>query len=278
MQTAILHNPTTLVNRIPVYFTINQKKARRYILCLEMVETVLQDFFPQKKIDNTTRPLFQTLGQVACCIDNHLDDLALDQKEYLQEIFPVFFYSLSNAQDEAAFSDRIWELCHQVGTSLYPPSLCTDLFQFYSFCTKHNLVQELKTFSIGVIQSAITKAKAKDAKEILESLALEGNAAVTFLLQLLQKENRIHASDKKFYKLKKYLSQLEKMLNIADDLSDYKKDKSKGTITLHAKSGYYFSLSSRLLKIFFSTSITFHFIFLKHFFLFTRRYILSEIK
>lgn len=275
MHTAALHNSTIAIGTIPVYFAVNNTKARRYVLCLEMAETVLQDFFPNKQ--SAASPLFQTLGQVACCIDNHLDDLSVEQKETLADLLPAFFDSMSKREDKAVFSDLLWELCHQLNTSLYPPSLCTDLFQFYIFCAKHDLLPELKNFSMAVIESAILKSKAKNADEILKSLGQEGNAAVSFLLQLLQKENRLQHEHKKFKRLKNYLGRLEKMLNIADDLSDYKKDKAKGTITLTAGNSYYFALSARLLKTFFSTSFKYRFLFLKHFVVFTRRYVRSEI-
>lgn len=274
MYSATIHNPAIAINRIPVYLAINKKKAQRYMLCLEMAGTVIRDFFPGKQAAATS--LFQTLGQVACCIDNHLDDLNFQQKEKLLELFPVFFDSLGEQANEIIFGDRLWQLCDQLDTSLYPPSLCTDLYQFYCFCKKHELIEELKIFSIIVIESAISKSKAQTGSEILQSLAMEGNAAVSFLLQLSEKEGCIK-NDRKSKKLKNYLGRLEKMLNIADDLSDFKKDKAKGTITLKTSSSYYFTLSGKLLKTFFSTIFNYHFLFLKHFFVFTGRYIRSEL-
>jgi len=271
MQSISIHTPVIAATQPPVYFAINHKKTQRYILCLQMVGSIVKDFLPAQKLPAS---LFETLGKVACCIDNHLDDLSIEQKKRLLELFPSFFTSLVNLEKENDFSKALWKLCDQLGTSLYPPSLCTDLYQFYCFCKKENLVDELQTFSVHVIQSAITKSAAKNGNEILQSLALEGNAAVSFLIQLLQKQTTADA--RVFMRLKSYLGRLEKMLNIADDLSDYKKDKLNKLVAVTGGSSYYLPLSGKLLKTFFSTTLRYHFLFGKHFIQFTVRYLRSE--
>lgn len=271
MQSISIHTSVIAANQPPVYFAINHKKTQRYILCLQMVGSIVKDFLPDQKLPLS---FFETLGKVACCIDNHLDDLDIEQKKKLLELFPSFFMSLASLEKENDFSEALWKLCDRLGTSLYPPSLCTDLFQFYCFCKKENLVDELQTFSLLVIQSAIAKTAAKNGNEVLQSLALEGNAAVSFLIQLLQKET--DANDRVIMRLKNYLGRLEKMLNIADDLTDYKKDKLKKLVTVHAGTDYYLPLSAKLLKTFFSTTLHFHFLFGKHFIQFTVRYLRSE--
>lgn len=271
MHSAAIHTSVIAPERLPLYFSINHKKTQRYILCLQMVGTIVKDFLPEQQLPAT---LFENLGKVACCIDNHLDDLDIDQKKKLLELFPAFFSSLATLETGNDFSEALWKLCDQLDTSLYPPSLCSDLFEFYCFCREQNLLDELQTFSTLVIQSAVSKTAAKNGNEILQSLALEGNAAVSFLIQLLQK--KAMADSKVFGRLKNYLSRLEKMLNIADDLSDYKKDKLKKLVMVQADSKYYLPLSGKLLKTFFSTTLHFHFLFGKHFIQFTLRYLRSE--
>jgi len=274
MHTAIIHPAAIAIEKVPVYFSVNEIKVKRYTLCLEMVGTILNDLSINKRAD--TASLFHTLGQIAYCVDSHLDDLSLEQKEKLFVLFPGFFDTLSKQAGEKEFNNVLRDLCDQLNTSLYPPSLCIDLFRFYDLCKKHDLLQALKTFSITVVEAAILKCRAKNANEILKSLELEGNAAVSFLLKLLQKENLVHHSQKNFKKTRAYLSCLEKMLNVADDLYDHKKDAAKGIITLKTGISYYFILSRQLLKLFFTATFRYNFLFFRHFIVFTHRYIRSE--
>jgi hypothetical protein len=274
MYTTTLHNPAIIVERFPVFTAVNEKKIRRYTLCLEMVQKVLLDFFPAKQPD--TR-LFQQLGEVACCIDTHLDDLDITQKKMLSDLFPSFFDSLGKNPDQYFFTERLQELCNKLGTTLYPPSWSATLFKFYTLCARYNLVSELKSFSVDIIQAAVLKSMAKNTKAVLKSLKQEGTASITFLLQLLQKEGLLQFEKNSSRKLSNYLGRLEKMLNIADDLCDSKKDKSKGTISVETGAFYHMALGSTLLKTFSTTVIKYPFLFLKHFAVFTYRYLRSEL-
>ena len=275
MYTTTLYNPAIIIEKFPVFTTVDEKKVRRYILCLEMVEKILIDFSPSKK---PAFALFQQLGEVACCIDTHLDNLDLKQKERLFYLFPPFFDSLGKSPDERFFNERLQELCNQLETTLYPPSWSATLFRFYRLCADHNLVAELRSFSINVIDAAVLKSRATTAKEMLASLKLEGSSSIFFLLQLLQKESLIEIGKNKCRKLSNYLGCLEKMLNIADDLCDYKKDRSKGTINIKANTTvHHLTFGGMLLKTFVTTTIRYNLLFFKHFAVFTYSYLRSEL-
>jgi hypothetical protein len=254
------------------YSVVDEIKYRRYNLCLLHVQTIIADFFPAAG-SSRLKHLFHTLGNVACCIDTHLDDLDISQKEKLLREFPDFFDSLPENGNEDLFSMHLSSLCRSLGTVLYPPEAAYMLSRFYRYCSELGVLAELKEFSIAVIKAGVKKSQARSGKEILHCLAMEGSAAIHFLLLVLQKERVVVCRDKKFYRLQRYLHRLERMLNIADDIGDSRKDKAKGLIELNIGFTYYFFLCSRLLKTFSATLLFHHFLFLRHFALFTRRYL-----
>lgn len=255
---------------------IGANKIRRYELCLSFVQSIIGDFFPA--VDKPeAKPLFHTLGHIACCIDSHLDALDTRQKETLLQEFPVFFQQLSDNDKEEAFTWQLSALCIKLNTSLYPPSAAHMLFSFYDYCRKKELLPELLSFSLSVIRSGIRKSTANTPAMVLESLQEEGQAAIRFLLLLLQKENLVDPLAPRHPALLAYLSRLERMLNIADDISDHRKDKRKGTISLPTGPAYFFTLGKRLLQTFAQTIWTQPLKFPKHFILFTGRYLGSEV-
>lgn len=277
MPVLSIYKNTDFTEEGSLYSLIDGNKYRRYELCLGFVQTIIGDYFPAAKNDET-KELFFTLGTIACCIDTHLDDLDTDQKETLLIEFPAFFDALEDAGSEEAFAYHLSALCTRLGTSLYPPSAASLLYEFYAYCQQKNMLKKLKDFSLAVICSGIDKSRASSAKEILACLAMEGGAAIHFLLQLLQTEKVIDTDGKKLISLTKYLQRLERMLNIADDLADGRKDKKRGTITLHTNAGFYFVMGSRLFKTFFITLANNNIRFLRHFTQFTGRYIFSELR
>ncbi|MBI1341642.1 MAG: hypothetical protein GC171_01775 [Terrimonas sp.] len=262
---------------LPVFTLINEDKYRRYALCLGFVQTIISDFFPAASSEEL-RPLFRRLGNIACCIDTHLDDLDASQKEILLQEFPSFFDALPVDGTETSFFYHLSALCNRLGTSLYPPSAASMLFGFYQYCAQQGILGDLRKFSLAVICSGYEKCKANNAEAILECLQMEGHAAISFLLTLLQTENLVNENDPQYPSLKNYLHRLECMLNIADDLGDSQKDRQKGTISLVTGFGYYYLLTARLIKTFGITIARNHFLFIRHFFLFSRRYLLSEIR
>ena len=277
MPVLSIYKNTDFAEERSPYSLIDGNKYRRYELCLGFVQTIIGDYFPAAENEGT-RELFYTLGTIACCIDTHLDDLDTGQKEILLTEFPGFFDALEQVKSEEAFAYHLSALCTRLGTSLYPPSAASLLYGFYVYCRQRNMLKQLKEFSLAVICSGIDKSRASSAKEILACLAMEGGAAIHFLLQLLQAEKVIDTDGKKLLSLTKYLQRLERMLNIADDLADGRKDKKRGTITLPTNAGFYFVMGSRLFKTFFVTLAKNNLRFLRHFTQFTGRDIFSELR
>lgn len=255
---------------------IGADKLRRYELCLAFVQNIISDFVPAVALPEA-KPLFQSLGHIACCIDSHLDALDINQKEALLHEFPQFFQQLPANDSEEAFTWHLSALCIKLNTSLYPPSAAHMLYSFYNYCRKKDLLPELLAFSLSVIRSGIQKSKAETPTAILQCLQDEGQAAIHFLLILLQQESLINPNLPRFHALRAYLSRLERMLNIADDLSDHRKDKQKGTISLNTGPSYFLVLGKRLLQTFAMTIWTQPIKFPKHFIFFTWRYLGSEV-
>lgn len=253
-----------------VFTPLNLGRIRNYELCLHFVQHIISGYFPAAGAREHEH-LFHTLGQVACCIDTHLDDLNLEQKKLLLEKFPVYFDTLP--ADESVFHLRLKEICSQLHTFIYPPSAAIMLYRFHRYCAERNLLDELKAFSLQVIRSSVQKAEARGGKEVLHCLALEGEAAIRFLLLLLQKEGVIPASGIKKGKLNCYLQRLERMLNIADDLADCRHDREKGVIRVNTGLAYHFTLVTRLLQTFALTIFRHHVFFFMHFFRFTHRWL-----
>jgi hypothetical protein len=246
----------------------DNKKPRRYVLCLEMTETILKDFFP---LSENKQALFQQLGAIAYCIDTHLDDLYIEQKEKLLQLFPSFFDTLGLNPDEITFREKLNSFCHQLGANMCIASSISLLYPFYIYCMEQGIGAELKDFSMTVIRSAILKSKTDRATDVLKSIKEEGAACVHFLLLMMEKEKLVCSGNRKFISLKGYLQRLETMLNLADAIYDYKKDKKSGVLGLHAGKGLHYLLSVSFSKAFFSTIIKNHFFFLKHFVVFTGR-------
>jgi hypothetical protein len=259
---------------VPQAFTpVNVTRLRNYELCLCFVQRIIGSYFPAAR-SKELQPLFHTLGQVACCIDTHLDDLNQLQKKQLLELFPAYFDALSDKED--IFYKQLHELCSKLNTSIYPPSSAKMLYQFFCYCKEKGLQDELKQFSLAVIRSGVQKAGAASGKEVMQCLAMEGEASIRFLLLLLQSEKALPVNDIEIKNLKSYLRKLERMLNIADDIADSRRDRQRGIIKLNTGWNYHFSLISRLLQTFFSTLSHHHVFFVRHFVLFTRSWIASR--
>lgn len=254
---------------------LHAKKYQRYELCLSFVQKLIGDFHPAI-YSQETENLFHSLGQVACCIDTHLDALSLSQKEELLLAFPAFFDQLPKG-NETAFSWHLSSLCLHLGTSLYPPAASKTLYAFYEYCREKDLLNALKSFSLTVIQAGVDKANARDASAILASLHQEGSAAIEFLFRLLEKLTGLNRHDRAYARLKTYLTRLESMLNIADDLGDHRKDRMNGTIQVQPNARFFYTLGKKLLFTFFATLFTQPLRFPKHFLIFTWRYIGSEM-
>lgn len=265
MNTAVLHNQTIVYDN---------KKPRRYVLCLEMTQTILNDFFP---LAQNKSYLFQQLGEIAYCIDTHLDDLDINQKEKLLQLFPAFFDTLGSSPDETSFREKINLLCYQLGTGLHPGPCISLLYPFYIYCMDQGLGSELKNFSMTVIRSAILKSTTGKAADVLKSIKEEGSACVHFLLLLLEKEKLVYPGNRKFISLKGYLQRLETMLNIADAIYDYKKDKKNGVLGSDVGKKLHYILSVSFSKAFLNTIFKNHFFFLKHFVVFSGRCLRANI-
>lgn len=275
MPSVSLYSGTSVEISAP-FTLVDTSKHRRYELCLSFAQTMIGDFFPTVN-HPSAHSLFSNLGHIACCIDSHLDALDLEQKEKLLAEFPVFFEQLPENDQEEAFTWHLSALCIKIGTALYPPSAATMLFRFYTYCRNNNLLEPLLGFSLAVIRSGIHKSKAQTPRAILDCLHEEGKAAIEFLLLLLTKEKLIVPSSPRYIPLQSYLSRLECMLNIADDLSDHRKDKKRGTISLPINLSYFGVLGKRLLHTFALTIWSQPLLFPKHFIFFTGRYLSSEV-
>jgi hypothetical protein len=251
------------------------RKTRRYDLCLSFITQVLKDF--DIATDRSHVDLMSFLGEVASAIDSALDHLSLQDKEKVYWSFPPFFKELLKVDTASEFRLICENYVIDKQIDLSTP-LHYDLF--YKLVSDVKLLQierELNNFSLAVIHASILKQKAVRVRELSQSIKLEGKAAVEFLVLFLQRSSLLNHS-RNHLRLKRYLIILERILNLADDLLDGRKDYKTGVFRLRLGPVYYFHFLRKMIAQISYAFLMQPFLFTKHSIHFSFRYLLLESK
>ncbi len=269
---------TSLISdKISIYLedqSIDSTKSMRYLICLNFIKTVIEDF--NGPLPLNTVAIFNQLGHIACCVDTYIDDLSIEVKKDLAESFPAFFDSLKRVESEQEFENKC--LNYRSDRLFLAEQACSynSLYNFYIDCKDLGLLEDLKSFSMDIINSSVAKQNAIHPKELLVSVEKEGRSAVAFLVKFLRSHSILN--DTNSMQLSKYLKGLERVLNLADELVDSKRDKRDGVIQLDLDFTYYFILGTAFLKAFLKSFISRPLLFSKHCLQFSYKVLRLELK
>ena len=252
------------------------KKQERYLFCMEFIQGVAKDFLGE--LPEHSHRLFQQIGRIAYCIDDHLDELSFDEKRRLQQGFSPFFDGLSRLSNAEEFQAYCIQFRRE--TLLLKEQHCSyhRLFQFYLRCKDLGLNQELKHFSLAIVESSLMKHQAQDSKAVLSAIQLEGRAAVNFLFKFLIKSEIVDLNRAASMHLLEYYYRLERLLNISDEIWDSRSDLKAGIIQLELGPAYYFKMLAAWTHAIFSAWRQKPILFIKHFLSFAQRAIQLEFK
>lgn len=229
---------------------VDSAKHQRYNLCLHFIKGIIRDLDALKD-DND--PVFDQLGHIACCIDTYVDELNHQIKYELQDSFQPFFDSLATVNDLQQFQIKCLEYRSKTLFLAEQPCSYAALYEFFSLCRELDLLEELRSFSMEIIDSSIKKQEAVKVQDLLNSVRDEGLSAVNFLVLFLQRKGVIYAESSS--ELMNYFSKIERVLNIADEILDCRSDKRKGIIQLPLNIKYFSVMFWQLNKAIFSALI-----------------------
>ncbi|MFY0643619.1 MAG: hypothetical protein JXR19_04065 [Bacteroidia bacterium] len=267
----------TITENISSYHvqSIDPKRQDRYMLCLRFVKQVASDFTDINS--SHADQLFDQLGIVACCIDSYVDELPMQSKYLLQDTFAEFFDSLRSIDDVHQF--QMMCLNYRTAELDMAEQQCSyhSLYSFYNKCRDVGLLDELKDFSMCILNCSILKHQAKNAKDMLTAVQVEGKASVEFLNLYLIKSG-ICKENSAAVNMKKYFYKLERIINLSDQLWDSTMDKKEGIIQLPLNLSFYAEMGSELLGAIIKTWIRHPYHFTKHFFQFGSRALALELK
>lgn len=200
-------------------------RSKKYVTCLQMVHSVLC-----KEIDNNISiDLFNRLGIVAGFIDEHLDDLNLNEQRRLLQEYDSLFDTIWKLDHYLIFRNEICQFVEQQNFVFSCQAIhLKDLFLFVQLAKSEGLKPEIKSFGKTIIQIAIEKQNATQSKELIQLLKAEGVAVVSLLRALLSRE---YGDRTTFEPTLQLLQELEHILNVADDTLDTASDKRKNLIS-----------------------------------------------
>ncbi|MBR9860291.1 hypothetical protein GYB22_06000 [bacterium] len=249
-------------------------KNKRYELCLEFIGTILQDFEIDSNEENQKTLSF--LGDVACGIDTALDLLPYEEKEEVYWSFTDLYHRLLGAEDLPHFDILCSTFISSKLKTRIPAPDSPLLFKLVCEAKALKIERELHQFAMKTIHASLSKQSASSVDELLSAIKLEGESAVDFLLFYLDKKSMLGQNNSR--RLKAYLIQLERMLNLADDLLDSKADHKKGIIKLNINLRFYFKMTRTFAAHFIKTWFQFPVIFTKHCLRFSSKSLMLEWK
>ena len=222
---------------IPSYDSL---KYRRYSLCLSFLQEVVEEF---EDLQPEFHQDFQQMAYIACYVDDYVDQLSFSQKQLLLDKFGLFFNKLKSAQGPSEFE----KLCMQfIASNDLPAASYCDYSVMHAYmlsCRESKLNPQLLHFSLAVLKSSMLKQKAESFGSVRDALKLEGVAAVEFLMAYLKSKGVLD----KDQKMEGYFLQLERMLNLADELADAKKDWRVGQLGYMPNLAFHLRLSLLLM-------------------------------
>lgn len=209
--------------------TVNDLDARTklYVLCLGMVHLILE-----RELGTTCDiRLFRQIGIVASFIDEHLDDLNLDEKRVLQVSFDKLFKEIIECTTFPKFQQIVCTYVETNNLNFECSKLnISELFLFIEHCKKNDLAEMLGDFGKQIIDCSIKKQQVNTTRQVRKLLKIEGALVCSLLENLLKKE---HLANLKFCNTMALLVECEQILNLADDSLDAFEDKAQNTIAVN---------------------------------------------
>ena len=212
---------------IDIPFSDNLKissRSKKYVTCLQMVHKVLS----REISENISLEQFNHLGIVAGFIDQHLDQLSIDEQRILLLHYDRLFDKLWDVNHYLIFRNEICEFVEQHQFVFNCEGIhLKDLFLFLQHCKSLAIKDDIQSFGRSIINIAIQKQEATKSNALIDLLRLEGEAVIGLLKALLYKE---HNNSKSFKPTLNLLRRLEHILNVADDTLDINADRKKNII------------------------------------------------
>ncbi|PCJ63718.1 MAG: hypothetical protein COA58_15355 [Bacteroidetes bacterium] len=200
-------------------------RSRKYVTCLQMVHKVLS----QEISESISIHLFNQIGLVAGFIDQHLDELNIQQQKCLLFNYDELFTQLISANHYIIFKHEICNFVEQQKFEFHCEALhLKDLFIFIQHCKDLGIENKLSHFGKRIIEIAIAKQTASSTQNLIQELKSEGEEVIKLLGSLLYVK---HGQNSSFSSTLKLLTNLEHILNVADDTLDVASDKKRGIVS-----------------------------------------------
>lgn len=200
-------------------------RSRKYVTCLQMVHCIIsREVSADIPID-----LFNQLGIVAGFIDQHLDELNIDEQRRLLAQYDKLFEKLWTIDHYLVFRNEICQFVEQQNFVFNCEAIyLKDLFLFLQHCKTEGIKSNIQSFGKAIISIAIDKQEVTKSDTLIQLLRMEGEAVVGLLRALLQNNYGEHTTLEPTLQL---LQELEHILNLADDTLDVTTDKRNNRIS-----------------------------------------------
>lgn len=199
-------------------------RSTKYVTCLRMVRKVL---VRELKTDFSIE-LFDRLGLVAGFIDQHLDELSHNEQNVLFSDYHDLFNLLWEQSYYILFKHEICSFVDRHNFVFNCEALyLKDLFLFIQYCKATDIKKDIYNFGQTIIHTALRKHSASTTESLVRELQNEGEAVIQLLRVLL--DTKV-SSITEFEKTLSLLTELEHILNLADDALDVKSDMRQGLI------------------------------------------------
>jgi len=200
-------------------------RSKKYVTCLQMVHSVLS----REVSTDIPIGLFNRLGIVAGFIDQHLDELRIDEQRRLLSQYDKLFEKLWDIDHYLVFRNEICQFVEQQRFVFNCEAIyLKDLFLFLQHCKTERIKDDIQSFGKAIITIAIDKQEATQSDVLIQLLRLEGAAVVGLLRALLL---NTYGQYKTLEPTLDLLQELEHILNLADDTLDVATDKKSNRIS-----------------------------------------------
>lgn len=261
-----MYDPMIIQGELIYSEAMDHRKAK-YIACLHMVNQILTE---RLDVQPNIRH-FTLFGSVASYIDHELDLLSYDEKVQFRHRYPILFEQLWAAEERLEFSIAIQKSISDFDIAWHYGQALDDIYALVQMSREYGLKEALHEFGSQIIDAAIVKHRCHDTACVVSTLESEGRAAVSFLSTYL---NTLYPEqEKNIEQTVLYLSDLEQLLNLADDVFDARNDKVKGIISSDMEATYPIKLAihfmAHVVRVWSRNPLS----FIRHGIQFTLRYI-----
>jgi|TARA_B110000902_G_scaffold207767_2_gene236895 hypothetical protein len=200
-------------------------RTKKYVTCLQMVHCILS----REVSKDISLDLFNQIGIVAGFIDQHLDELNIEQQHTLLALYDGLFEKIWAIDNYLVFKNEICQFVEQEKFIFTCEAVhLKDLFLFIQHCKTEGIKPDLKSFGKAIITIAIAKQEANKSGTLIDLLLKEGAAVIGLLRALLQTK---YGQLETFNATLSLLQYFEHVLNVADDTLDTPSDKSINLIS-----------------------------------------------